>query len=595
MKKIKSICDQINRIMYILNGSQKKYGCIVLLMTFGGAILEMFGVSVIIPLVQVLLTPDQLLQNKYIRIFINIFNLETVNQVVAGIIILVIALYVFKNLYLILLSLVRSKYSCKVQRELSVQMLDSYMKRDYEFFLNKNTGDLIRGVTTDITGVYSVIYQGLRIITEVLTLVCICVYICLCDWIMATVMIILAIICLLIIVFVFRKYMGILGEKNWKYNAELNQHILHVFQGIKEVLVMQKQKYFKDSYEKTYIKRQKCEIGQVVGAESPAYIIEALCVSGVLISISIRVNGMESAQAFIPTLAAFAVAAFRILPSLGRLSSSFNQLTYMLPSLDAVYTNIAEVRQQEEETDIKEEVLTHNRLQDNTLKKEIRLENICWKYANTSSYVLEGVNMVISKGQSVALVGQSGAGKTTLADLLLGILKPQKGVIKMDGTDINDIPDEWRRAIGYVPQSIYLTEQSIMENVAFGVEKKDIDENRVRKALEQAQLLDVIKQLPDDIYTAIGERGIKLSGGQRQRIAIARALYNNPEIVIFDEATAALDNETERAVMESIEALRGEKTLVIIAHRLTTIEKCDVIYEVSNKNVTIRKYEELIK
>ena len=357
---------------------------------------------------------------------------------------------------------------------------------------------------------------------------------------------------------------------------------------------MQKQDYFKNSYEKTYIKRQKCEVGQVVGAESPAYIIEALCVSGVLISICVRVNGMESAQTFIPTLAAFAVAAFRILPSLGRLSSSFNQLTYMMPSLDEVYKNIAEVRQHKD-ADINENVSIHDRPKDNIFSKEISVEKVCWKYANTSSYVLEGVDMVIQKGQSVALVGQSGAGKTTLADLLLGILKPQKGVIKMDGIDINDIPDEWRSAIGYVPQNIYLTEQSIMENVAFGIEKKDIDENRVRKALEQAQLLDVVKQLPDDINTAIGERGIKLSGGQRQRIAIARALYNNPEIVIFDEATAALDNETERAVMESIEALRGEKTLIIIAHRLTTIEKCDVIYEISNKNAIIRKYEELTK
>ena len=592
MNVIRKLKDIWKKLMYILNRSQKKLGVLVFFMTLAGAVFETFGVSVIAPLVQVLLNPEELLKNAYVKSIMDFLHIVSAEQVILVVITAVIILYLLKNLYLILLSWVRSKYSCKIQREMSVLMLNSYMGREYEFFLNNNVGDLMRGVSTDVQGVYDLVYQGFRITAEILTIICICIYMCVSDWVMAVTMVLLALSCMLGIMILFKKKMGQWGALNRDYYAELNQHLLHAFQGIKEVVVMRRQQFFSDAYEKTYMKRQKCEIGQVVGAESPAYIIEGVCITGVLLAVYFRISGLENTQNYVPTLASFAVAAFRILPSLGRLSSSFNQFMFMLPTLDAVYTNIHEVRTDAEKMkDLQAQ--NESGLKKEDFQGELRAENVSWRYAKGNRDILKGLNICIKKGQSIGLVGQSGAGKTTLADLFLGILRPQSGIIRADGIDIVQIGDNWSKIIGYVPQNIYLTEQSIKENVAFGIEKEKIDDKKVETALEQAQLADVVADLPEGINTLIGERGIKLSGGQRQRIAIARALYEDPEIIIFDEATAALDTETEQMVMESLESLQGKKTLIIIAHRLTTIKHCDVIYEIADGKAVVRTYEEL--
>ncbi len=592
MNVIRKLKDIWKKLMYILNRSQKKLGVLVFFMTLAGAVFETFGVSVIAPLVQVLLNPEELLKNAYVKSIMDFLHIVSAEQVILVVITAVIILYLLKNLYLILLSWVRSKYSCKIQREMSVLMLNSYMGREYEFFLNNNVGDLMRGVSTDVQGVYDLVYQGFRITAEILTIICICIYMCVSDWVMAVTMVLLALSCMLGIMILFKKKMGQWGALNRDYYAELNQHLLHAFQGIKEVVVMRRQQFFSDAYEKTYMKRQKCEIGQVVGAESPAYIIEGVCITGVLLAVYFRISGLENTQNYVPTLASFAVAAFRILPSLGRLSSSFNQFMFMLPTLDAVYTNIHEVRTDAEKMKALQ-AQNESGLKKEDFQGELRAENVSWRYAKGNRDILKGLNICIKKGRSIGLVGQSGAGKTTLADLFLGILRPQSGIIRADGIDIVQIGDNWSKIIGYVPQNIYLTEQSIKENVAFGIEKEKIDDKKVETALEQAQLADVVADLPEGINTLIGERGIKLSGGQRQRIAIARALYEDPEIIIFDEATAALDTETEQMVMESLESLQGKKTLIIIAHRLTTIKHCDVIYEIADGKAVVRTYEEL--
>lgn len=593
MNIIKKLKDIWHKLMYILNCSQKRLGVLVFVMTLIGAVFETFGVSIITPLVQVLLKPEELMKNVYVKTIMGFLHIVSAEQVVIIIIVVVIVIYLLKNLYLIFLSWVRSKYSCKVQRELSVLMLESYMGRDYEFFLNNNVGDLIRGCSTDIIGVYDLVYQGFRIIAEVLTIVCICIYMCVADWVMAVTMILLALTCMLGIMLLFKKKMGRWGELNRDYYAELNQHLLHAFQGIKEVVVMQRQNFFSKEYEKTYIKRQRCEIGQVVGSESPAYIIEGVCITGVLLAVYYRISGLNDAQSYVPTLASFAVGAFRILPSLGRLSSSFNQFMFMLPTLDAVHDNIYEVRENEKKVKMIRKENYADVIKDDFLR-ELQAEDVSWRYLRGNRDVLKGLNLRIEKGQSIGLVGQSGAGKTTLADLLLGILKPKTGAIKVDGTDIDQIGVNWRKIIGYVPQNIYLTEQSIRENVAFGIDRDKIEDEKVETALKEAQLAEVIADLPEGIHTLVGERGIKLSGGQRQRVAIARALYEDPEIIIFDEATAALDSETERMVMESLESLQGKKTLIIIAHRLTTIRNCDVIYEIVDGKAVQRTYEELM-
>ena len=294
--------------------------------------------------------------------------------------------------------------------------------------------------------------------------------------------------------------------------------------------------------------------------------------------------GQKDLIDFIPQLSVFAIASVRLLPSVGRINQYFTYILYEQPSIALVYHDLQEVENIEEEK---------KQNQDWKLKSELRICSISYHYPNTDKNVLENASMVIRKGTMVGLVGASGAGKSTLADIILGLLTPQMGKIFADDLDVLKNVHTWQQEIGYIPQVIYLSDDSIRNNIAFGVPEDEIDDTRVRLAAEQAQLADFIDLLPDGYQTSVGDRGIRLSGGQRQRIGIARALYNDPELLILDEATSALDHDTETAVMEAIDHLQGQKTMIIIAHRLSTIANADCIYEVADGKIVPRTKKEL--
>lgn len=599
MNKLKSVQDVWKKYNFILTTSHKRWGIVIIIMTLIGAVCETLGVSIILPLVQVMIDPQQLRDNAIAAFVIGYLHLDSDAALIWAIGVSVISVYMIKNLFLFFLSYVRIKYACKIQRELSVEMIDSYMKRGYVFFLNTSTGELMRGVSSGISNTYAALYQVFKLLAEMLTVVCICIYIMSTDIVMAVCVIALALICLLIVVLGCQRWVKKCGEITYKYAALLNTILLQAFHGIKEILVMRRQKYFIDAYKNNYIKQQKGTIGQTVASESPTYLIEAVCVSGLIIAVCFKAIDADNAATLVPQLASFAVAAFRILPSLGRISSSFNQFMFCVPGINDTYNNFKEVRGiQGEEKPLK----VGNSSDDNShsgihntarFQDKLSIENITWKYPNTDKNVLENVCIEIGKGQSIAFVGKSGAGKTTLADIVLGLLIPQEGKIKIDGIDIADISGERGHIIGFVPQNVNLLNDTVRRNVAFGIEDEKIDDKLVWSALKQAQLMDIIEQSAHGLDTKIGERGIRFSGGQRQRFAIARALYTEPDILILDEATSALDTETETAVMESINALQGHKTLIIIAHRLTTIRNCDKIYEIVGGKAVERKYEEL--
>ena len=592
MNRLKSVKDVWNKYNFILTTSLKRWGVVVVLLTILGAIFETMGVTIILPLVQVMIAPEELRKNVIVEPIISYLGLDSDTALIWAIGIAVIFIYLLKNLFLLMLSWVRVKYSCKVQRELSIEMMDAYMKRGYIFFLNVSTGELLRGMQGSIVNTYNALYHCFRLFAEVLTITFICLYIMVSDIIMAMCVCVLAFLCLLIIIFGFQKWIRKCGEINYVYSALVNKTLLHTFQSIKEVLVMQRQKYFINSYRKEYIEQQKGIIGQTVGTESHAYLIEGVCVAGLIIAVCVKAINTENASTLVPQLAAFAVAAFRILPSLGRISSYFNQFMFCIPGINETYENFREVR--ESDSNLISKLNDKKRIEKiNGFEKKVTIEEITWKYPNAEETVLEGISMEIKKGQSIAFVGKSGAGKTTLADIILGLLPPQKGRVLIDGVDIKDIPKERSKIVGFVPQNVNLLDDTVRRNVAFGIEDSEIDDDMVWAALEQAQLKDTIENSPNGLGTKIGERGIRFSGGQRQRFAIARALYCNPDILILDEATSALDTETETAVMESIEALQGHKTLIIIAHRLTTIRNCDVIYEIEDGKAVLRNYEDL--
>lgn len=595
MGKLRSIKDIWNKFSFILTDSQKRWGLLVMIITLIGAIFETLGVSVALPLVQVMIEPQKLRKNAIIAPVVSSLKLDSDNSLICAVGITVVITYLVKNIFLLFLSYVRIKYACKVKRELATEMMSSYMKRGYAFFLNTNTGELLRGMNDNILYTYQALYNIFRFVAEAMTIALICVFIVITDFALALSVILLALVCLFIVVLGCQKWVKRCGEIYYEHTARINKTLLHAFQGIKEVLVMQRQKHFIRSFERECIKQQIGTIGQTVASESPTYIIEAVCVTGLIIAVCIKAiaSGTGTDDLLVAKLAVFAVAAFRILPSLGRISSYFNQFMFCVPSINDTYNNFREAR---EVSDRKDENNTSGNLKKRKkreIESSLSAENVTWRYPGTDRNILDSVTIDIEKGQSVALVGKSGSGKTTFADIMLGLLIPQQGRIKIDGIDISEISILSPGIIGFVPQNINLMDDTVRRNVAFGLDDKEIDDESVWKALDEAQLKTVVEGTGNGLDTVIGEQGIHFSGGQRQRFAIARALYSNPDILILDEATSALDTETETAIMESIEALQGHRTLVIIAHRLTTIKNCDVIYEIVDGKAIKRKYEEL--
>lgn len=607
--------DIVRKVLYMMSPGQKILSIFVLAATVLGSILECLGVSVIVPLINVLQNPDAILRNQFFRRY-SFWKNITYHQLIVIVGGGVILLYIIKNLFFVFLSWFRIKFSCKIQREMSVKILESYLNRGYQFFLEKNFGELNRGVTTDVNGIYNVLNALFKILSEIFTITLICIFMFISDWQMATSVVIMALFCLMLIYVFFRKKMYLMGIKERKYTSRAGQALVQAFQGVKDVLLFRKQEYFIREYEKNQIEVQKARSNQVVGMESPAYLIEGVCVSGLMCVVCMRIIAVGNDPEFIAVLAAFAVGAFRILPSLGRISSSLNVLTNALPSVESLYDEIREAEKyiginykecnkkngnklfgliNTGKQNLKQNKTDSEASDGKKFSERIEIENVSFRYKEDMENVLENVSMTIKRGTSIAIIGSSGSGKSTLVDILLGLLKPQQGTVRMDGMRISDIADKWAQAVGYVPQSVFLSATSIKENVAFGEEEEDIDIERVWEALKRAELFEFVKNLPDGLETYVGDRGVQLSGGQRQRIAIARALYHRPEIMVLDEATSALDNDTEAAIMSAIDSLQGQVTLVIVAHRLSTVKNCDVIYEVKEKGIYKRRKEEVLK
>ena len=586
LNPIKKIQIVLYKLSYILTKKQKKKSIIVFGAILIGSLMEMIGVSSMIPLITAMLYPEKLWENPYIVRIFEAFQIGKDFPIFIIIGIAVMLVYIIKNMYLIFLSYVRSEFAGDVQQELSGRMMKAFMDRDYIFFLNTNSSELLRGISEDVARVHTVLNNLFKMVTDLLTIFAICLFIICTDVLMALSVIALAGGSLVVISLLFRKRMKELGKERVRCETVLKQEAYQAFQGIKEITVMNRKQYFADRYSEGWRKQKKTVIGEAVAGESPAYIIETVCVIGLMLAIFVRIGIGVEVDSFIAQLAAFAVGAFKILPAVSKVTSTINLMNYYLPGVDAVYSNLNAV-----ELYRKKEKRVVSKIQYTDFKKELEIRNISWEYPGTNKMVLRNLSMKVKKGTSVGLIGESGAGKSTLADIILGLLRPEKGEILLDGIDIKDLGTDWNAIVGYVPQTIYLIDDTVRKNVAFGMEDNKIDDDKVWKALEQAQLKEFVEELPNGLDTLVGERGVRFSGGQRQRIAIARALYENPKILVLDEATSALDNETEEAVMESIEALQGYKTLIIVAHRLTTIQKCDAVYEIIGGSAVLKNKE----
>ncbi|MDO4304800.1 MAG: ABC transporter ATP-binding protein, partial [Bacillota bacterium] len=447
-------------------------------------------------------------------------------------------------------------------------------------------------ISSDVNSVQAVITSLFSSICKVLIIICMTLFI-----IIQTPVIALGILCLVIFCFaisqvVFRKPMRRFGVSSRDYSFRASQASLEAIQGHKEILVFGRQDYFVNEYLKNMIGYNKAEVQMSVASAAPSFLIEVVCMIGLLTIVAVQSIMTGGDDSLLTQMVTIALAALRILPALGALLGNVNSIIFHAPGLNGASDTLHMVNELDKGGKIDREH-TKEAYDDIHFEKELMLSHVSYAYPKTQKNVIDDLSMTITKGTSVGFIGTSGAGKTTLADIILGLLKPQNGEILMDGVSIETLGEAWHHIIGYVPQSIYMTDASIRRNVAFGIDEALIDDDKVWKALEMAQIKEFVEGLSEGIDTKVGEWGVQLSGGQRQRIAIARALYNEPDIIVLDEATAALDNETESAVMESIEALQKVKTLIIVAHRLTTIRKCDVIYEVIDGKAVMRNKEEV--
>lgn len=578
----------LSKILHILSNDQKKRIVGLAIMIFIGAFLEMLGVSLIMPIVEGVMYPEALMSSRYVAILGHFVHFETANEVILILIALIIFIYFFKNGYILLETYVQARFVNNNQSRTISYMLEEYLNRPYEYYLNADIPTIFRTIDGDVPKVFTVILQYILLFSELMVSLILGLFLLISSPGMTICIVAIMIVCTLIITKVLKPVLNRLGQKTQALQSRMGKWRLQSIYGIKDVKILNKEHYFAGSFGNYSDLNAVINSKYMVLNNLPRLLLETFCISGILIYIAGCIISGADMTTLIPKISAFAIAAMRLLPSVNRINTYISNISYYEPSVNYVYENVDFTSYRE--------VGHYERLEETygpeiELTQEICMKDVVYKYPDSDKLILDHASMIVPRGKSVGVMGPSGSGKSTAVDVLLGLLQMQEGQILCDGRDIFDNYPSWLHHIGYIPQTIYLTDDSIRENIAFGVAPEDIDDERVWKVLEEAQLKDKILEMPEGIETSIGERGVRLSGGQRQRLGIARALYHDPEILVFDEATSALDTDTETAIMEAIDSFHGRKTLIIIAHRLRTIANCDIIYKVDGGKITTTTLE----
>ncbi len=570
----------------LLDARQKRIMVVIVFLMLIGGVLESLSISVVIPVVSVLLDPNAVETNELLAAIYNGLHLQNVTQFTVVMLIALIGAFALKNLFLFLQNVVQLRFVYTNQFATSRRMMINFMKRPYEYYLNADTAVIQRNITSDVNNMYGLILSVLQLISEAVVFACLVAVLLVVDAKMIMTIAVLLIAVLLLIKMVLKPIMVKAGQENQDYYSGLYKWIEQSVMGIKEIKIANKEQYFINEY-------AKCGFGYVNAVQkynlfnsTPRLLIETVCIAGLVLYMMIVMLQGATVTEMIPQLTTFGMAAMRLIPSANRINNYLTSISYFEPFFMGVSDHLQEEIHDE---NMVYDVEAYNKkkiVEKLEIKKEIKLEDITYKYPNSEQLIFDHADMIIPIGSAVGIVGSSGSGKTTVVDILLGLLELQTGKIFADGVDVKKHYEEWLKNIGYIPQTIFMIDSTIRKNVAFGIADEDIDDARVWAVLKEAQLDEFVRSLPEGLDTGIGERGIRLSGGQRQRIGIARALFEDPEVLVLDEATSALDNDTEAAIMESINRLHGKKTLIIIAHRLQTIEKCDIVYRVEKGKVS---------
>lgn len=581
----------IKKIGMVLTGRQKSRIWLLFFIMVIGAGLEVVGVSLMVPLITAITMPEIIEKNGLIASVCGFFGITSHKSFILLCVITLIVVFIGKNLFLMFEYYAQARFVYNSRFYTQYRLMHLFLNRPYEFYLGVSTGDVLQLIQGDVQNVYALLMTLLSMTSELVVAFALVVTIFIVDWKMTVTVAVMLSLTIFLILKCIRPKLREAGREFHRNNRCLNKWLIQSVSGIKEIKTTQRGPFFEESFLNSGKRTISAEKKMMVMNNMPRLLIEMVSVVSMLSILAIQILCGSELEAMLPSLGAFAMAAIKLMPSANRVINGANALTYNMPAVDELIEHLKdpEVRDTFFGNAGKGTATVEAQRRFTSFTGQIELKDVTYAYPNTGRNVLEHVSMQIPIGKSVGVVGSSGAGKTTAVDILLGLLEPQSGAVLADGTDIREDYPHYLSCIGYIPQMIFMLDDTIRANVAFGISEDRISDEQVWKSLQEACLADFVRGLPNGLDTQIGERGLRISGGQRQRIGIARALYQNPDILFFDEATSSLDNETESAIMESIQALHGKKTMIIIAHRLQTIEGCDMVYRVSNGKITMEK------
>jgi ATP-binding cassette, subfamily B, bacterial PglK len=569
------------KVWSFLNAKEKARALLVLFCILAQGILETLSLGAVVPLLTLIARPEMVAQNSLLSSVHGFLGAPSSGDFLIIVSFFVVGCFLVKNVFIFFCDFVQVRFCLSVQSRLSTQMLRSLLSKDYSYFFKSNSSVLLRRVTNEVTAVcQSVLLYALILIAEMVTLSGILLLMLLAN---PQLSILLglgasAIVCL--IYFLIRLPARRIGERNQLTSNEIFRVASQSLQGVKEVKTFGRSSYFVERFEVFADQNARAATLNRVLNGTPRLVIEMAVIFGVTGIVIVSTLRGASPESLVPLLGLYAVSAYRIMPGASRVLSALSNFRFSAPSVEVI-------REALSESD------SSNRFVGNesvpiAFERDLAFSDLSFSY-QSGRPVLSGVSFELKKGRSLALVGPSGAGKSTIVDIALGLLTPASGSVLVDGLELSRRNVEsWQQKLGYVPQQIFLLDDSLRRNIAFGIRDQDINEESIQRAVRMARLDELVEQLPSGLDTQIGERGVQLSGGQRQRVGIARALYNDPPILILDEATSALDSMTEAQFTEAIRALAGKKTMIIIAHRLSTVRNCDQILLVEGGRILAR-------